>query len=108
MTMSIGGIVASPVTPFTADNRIDRDTLARIIDFLIREGAHAVAMPMHMGESVSLAAEERRDVARIGIAAAAGRVPVFINVSLSGTDEAIALARDAEAAGAQGVVLISP
>ena len=102
MTARIGGIVASPVTPFTADNKVDLVTLGRLVDFLIRQGAHAVAMPMHMGESVSLSANERRDVARAGIEAAAGRVPVFINVSLSGTDEVIALARDAESIGARG------
>ena len=96
------------MTPFTGDNRIDFATLQRLVDFLIRHGAQAIGLPMHIGESINMSAEERRDLARAGVEAAAGRVPVFVNVSLPGTDEVIALARHAESVGAKGVIVISP
>ena len=63
---------------------------------------------MHIGESINMSAEERQLVARIAVEAAAGRVPVFVNVSLSGTDQVVALARHAESVGARGLVVISP
>lgn len=108
MLTKIRGIVGTPVTPFTADNRVDEPTLQRIVDFLIRNGAQAIALPMHIGESINMSVEERELVARLAVEAASGRVPVFVNPSLSGTDEVIALARHAESVGAKGLVVISP
>lgn len=108
MAITIRGIVGTPVTPFTADNRVDGSTLQRLVDFLIRHGAHAIGLPMHIGENISMSGEERREVARLAVEAAAGRAPVFINTSLSGTDEVVALSRHAQAVGAQGLVVIAP
>ncbi len=108
MSTSIQGIVGTPVTPFTSKNLVDGATLQRIVDFLIRHGAHAIGLPMHIGENISMSVEERRDVARLAVEAAAGRVPVFVNTSLSGTDEVIALSQHAQQSGAKGVVVISP
>jgi dihydrodipicolinate synthase/N-acetylneuraminate lyase len=108
MLTKISGIVGTPVTPFTADNRVDAPTLQRIVDFLIRNGAQAIGLPMHIGESINMSVEERQLVARLAVEAAAGRVPVFVNPSLAGTDQVIALARHAESIGAQGLVVISP
>jgi 4-hydroxy-tetrahydrodipicolinate synthase len=108
MAITIRGIVGTPVTPFTADNRVDGPVLQRLVDFLIRQGAHAIGLPMHIGENISMSAEERREVARLAVEAAGGRVPVFINTSLPGTDEVVTLSRHAQAVGAQGVVVITP
>jgi 4-hydroxy-tetrahydrodipicolinate synthase len=102
------GLVGTPVTPFAADNRIDEATLQRLVDFLVRSGVDALALPMHIGESLNLSSEERRLVARLAVEAVAGRVPVLVNASLPGTDEVIALSRHAEQIGAQGVVVITP
>ena len=108
MTTMIRGIVGTPVTPFTADNRVDGANLQRLVDFLIRQGAHAIGLPMHIGENISMSVEERREVARLAVEAAGGRVPVLVNTSLSGTDEVVALSRHAQAVGARGVVVIAP
>jgi dihydrodipicolinate synthase/N-acetylneuraminate lyase len=108
MATMIRGIVGTPVTPFTADNRVDGPTVQRLVDFLIRHGAHAIGLPMHIGENISMSTAERRELVRLAVEAAGGRVPVFANTSLSGTDEVVALSRDAQAAGAKGLVVIAP
>jgi 4-hydroxy-tetrahydrodipicolinate synthase len=108
MSTVIRGIVGTPVTPFTAEGRADGPTLQKLVDFLIRHGAHAIGLPMHIGENISMAPEERREVARLAVEAAAGRVPVFVNTSLSGTDEVVKLSRHAQSVGAKGVVVIAP
>ncbi|HVA37247.1 MAG TPA: dihydrodipicolinate synthase family protein [Candidatus Dormibacteraeota bacterium] len=108
MATIVRGIVGTPVTPFTSDNRLDEATAERLTDFLIRNGAHGIAVPMHIGESLNMSSEERKRLAEITVKVAAGRVPVFINVSLSGTDEVIALARHAQSVGAAGVVVLTP
>jgi 4-hydroxy-tetrahydrodipicolinate synthase len=108
MTTFIRGIVGTPVTPFTTDGRVDDATLQRLVDFLIRHGVDALALPMHIGESLNMSSDERRQVARLAVEAAGNRVPVFVNASLAGTDEVVTLARHAESVGARGVVAITP
>jgi dihydrodipicolinate synthase/N-acetylneuraminate lyase len=78
------------------------------VDFQIRHGVDAVGLPMHVGESLNLSVEERRELARLAVEAASGRVPVLIHTGLPGTDEVIALSRHAQSVGARGVVVITP
>ncbi len=102
------GIVGTPVTPFTAENRLDHAGVERLVTFLIGSGVHALALPMHTGESLNLSLEERKELAEVALAATAGRVPVLIHVSCPGTDQVIELACHAERAGAAGVVVVTP
>lgn len=108
MTAALRGIVGTPVTPFKADNKLDVDALAQLVDFEVNCGAHMLALPMHIGESLNLTTEERKQVAETTVKAVAGRVPVFVHVSLPATDQVIELAQHAEAVGAAGVVVVTP
>jgi len=102
------GLVHTPVTPFTPDRRIDHDCYARLIAFHIRNGADALALPMHAGESVSLTDAERRVLLEFAIKSVASRVPVIAHVSEAGTSIAADLARHAEGAGAAAIVATTP
>ncbi len=108
MNPTLKGLVGAPVTPFTADNRLDGATVQKLVDFSIRHGSHLIGLPMHAGESLNLSVEERRELARLAVEAAAGRVPVFIHTSMPGTDETVALSRHAQSVGASGVIVITP
>jgi len=108
MQAKIKGVVATPVTAFTVDNRLDRATMERLIDFLIQNGAQFVGVPMHIGESLNLTLDERNELTEIAVATAARRVPVIINVSLSSTDQVLLLARHAQKAGADAVIVLPP
>ena len=102
------GLVHTPVTPFARDNRIDFDVYGKLIEFHLRNGADALALPMHAGESVSLTEAERRTLIEFAVKQVRGRVPVLAHVSDAGTGIAAALARHAEAAGAAAVVATTP
>ena len=102
------GLVHTPLTPFTSDRRIDFDTFAKSIEFHLRHGAQALAVPMHAGESVSLTDAERRQLISFAVEHAAKRVPVIAHVSDAGTGIAAALARHAQAAGATAIVATTP
>lgn len=108
MTNGLRGVVGTPVTPFTPDNRIDLATFETQVDWLIRMGVEAVAHPMNIGEAPNLTLDERRELIRRLVAAAAGRVPVLIHVSMAGTDQVKDLARFSQQAGASGVVVMPP
>ncbi|MFL5003387.1 MAG: dihydrodipicolinate synthase family protein [Xanthobacteraceae bacterium] len=102
------GLVHTPVMPFTGDHRIDFDRFGQLIDFHLRHGADALALPMHAAESVSLSEDEKRGVLAFAIERVRGRVPMIAHVSNAGTAIAAQLARDAQAAGAAAVIATTP
>ena len=102
------GIVDVPVTPFTADNKVDLDTFARGVDFLLRHNASSLCVNLHLAESLNLTLDERKVLAKAAVEVTAGRVPVMIHVSMPGTDQAVDLARHAEQIGADCIIAIAP
>ena len=102
------GFVHTPVTPFAADESIDWQRCGRLLDFHIAQGAQALALPMHVGESVSLTDEEQRKLVSFAVERSRGKVPVIAHVSDSGTAIAAARAAHAERAGAAAVVVTTP
>ncbi len=108
MKNDFSGIVGAPVTPFTKDNKVDYDTFAKQVNFLIKNGASLIAHPMHIGESINMTIEERKELARILAQAAGGRVPTFVHVSFASTDQSTDLAEHSRKVGATGIVLLAP
>ena len=102
------GLVHTPVTPFQRDRSIDWDTYGKLVDFHLANGAEALALPMHAGESVSLTDAEQRRLLEYAIGRVKGRVPVIAHVSDSGTAIAAARAVHAQEAGAAAVVMTTP
>ncbi len=100
------GLVHTPVMPFTREHRIDFDLLGKLIDFHQRHGAEALAVPMHVAESVSLPEAEKHAVLEFAVQHA--KVPVIAHVSEAGSALAAALARHAERAGAAAIVATTP
>ena len=102
------GLVHTPLTTFAGDGRIDFDRYGKMLDFHLRNGADALGVPMHAGESVSLSDEEKRALIHFAVEHADARAPVIAHVSDAGTGIAAALARFAEAAGAAAIVATTP
>ncbi len=101
------------VTPFTAADgpggaRVDVAGLRRLVEFQIAEGVEGLIPLGSTGEFLCMTRDERALVAETVITAAAGRVPVFIGTGAEWTDEVVALSREAEALGANGVMVIPP
>jgi 4-hydroxy-tetrahydrodipicolinate synthase len=102
------GLVHTPLTPFATDRSIDFDRYGALIDFHLRHGADALAVPMHVGESVSVPDDEKRALIRFAVKHAGTRAPVIAHVSDAGTGIAAALARFAQDAGAAAIVATTP
>jgi 4-hydroxy-tetrahydrodipicolinate synthase len=98
----------APVTPMTADGRVDSETTGKLIDFLVRHGSAGVCVTLHVGEGPNLTLDERKTVLEAALEGAAGRVPVLSHISMAGTDQTVELARHAERAGAAAVVVLPP
>jgi 4-hydroxy-tetrahydrodipicolinate synthase len=102
------GLVHLPVTPFKADQSIDYDKFAKLLEFHIHNGAGSIAVPMPEGEDMSLKDAEQTKLLEFTIAQVKGRVPVIAHVSDAGTAIAVARAKAAEKAGAAAIVSHPP
>ena len=97
------------VTPFTPDAAaIDHAALKRLVHFQIDQGIDGLIPLGSTGEFLSVSREERTAITETVVAAAAGRVPVLIGTGAEDTRDAVALSREAESLGAQGVLVIPP
>lgn len=96
--------LVSPVD--TASGRVREGVLRRLVDHLIAEGVHGLSPLGSTGEFAYLSFEQRREIVRIVIDAAAGRVPVVPGVAAYATQDAVRQAKAFEELGADGLVLI--
>jgi 1-pyrroline-4-hydroxy-2-carboxylate deaminase len=100
-----GVFVALP-TQFDSDLQLDVDATMWHLDSLIAAGVHGMVVLGSIGENTSLSAEEKRSVLRAAVETAAGRVPVLSGVAEFTTAEACRYAADAEAMGADGLMVL--
>ena len=108
MTTFRCGLTHAPVTPFRRDLGIDYETCSKLLDFHIRNGADAIALPMPEGEDLSLTDTEQRALIEFAVKQVKGRVPVIAHVSDAGTMIAVERARHAEKAGVDAIVSHPP
>ncbi|PGH56315.1 4-hydroxy-tetrahydrodipicolinate synthase [Azospirillum palustre] len=97
------------ITPFTADGgAVDVPALKKLVNWQIEQGIHGLIPLGSTGEFLSMTPEERAQVIEICVTEAAGRVPVLIGTGAEWTRDAVALAKEAEGMGADGVMVIPP
>ena len=101
------GIIAYPVTPFTAaGGDVDLPRLRQLIERLIADGVHSIAPLGSTGESAYLQDGEWDAVAATSLAAVAKRVPTVVGISDLTTAGAMRRARFAEKQGADAVMVL--
>lgn len=100
------GLLSFPVTTFTPDLAIDEDAYRAHIEWLDGFNAAVLFAPGGTGEIFSLTPAEAVHVTRIA-KASAGKTPI-VGGAAYGTAMAVEMARAAEAAGADGVLLLPP
>jgi 4-hydroxy-tetrahydrodipicolinate synthase len=104
------GLIVAPLTPFTAELKVDEAALARQIDYVIDDcrATMVVAAGVETQEYTYLSLEQRRGLIRRTIELVNGRVPVMVGVSHPSFKTSIELANDAERLGAAAVQLLAP
>ena len=107
MTIEISGVLPVFQTPFHTDESIDFATLDREIDWLFENRANGIVMAM-VSETFRLATDERRKLAAHICKTVGDRGVTIISVGSESTHTSAALARDAEAVGADAVMAIPP
>lgn len=96
------------VTPFYENGEVNYDQFAKNIDWQIENGTDAIIVCGTTGEAATLSHEEHLDVVRFCIRHTNRRVPVIAGTGSNCTSTAIYLSVEAEKAGADGLLLVSP
>ncbi len=104
----ITGSIPALVTPMLADGSVDYDTLRKLIDWHIAEGTDCIGVVGTTGESPTVNVEEHREIIRVSVEQAKGRVPIMAGCGANSTAEAIELAKFAKSVGADCQLQVVP
>lgn len=99
------GLSAFPITPADEGGCVDTDALARLLQRLEAARVDSVGLLGSTGTYAYLTRPERRRAVEAAAECLGGRVPIIVGVGALRTDDAQDLARDARAAGADGLLL---
>ena len=102
------GSMVALVTPMQVGGALDRESLARLIEFHIENRTDAIVAVGTTGESSTLDEKEHCDLIREMVDLIRGRVPVIAGTGANATNEAIRLTRCAMEAGADACLLVTP
>ena len=96
------------ITPMHADGTVNFEELGRIIDDQIAHGTDAIVICGTTGESAALSHEEHVECIRFAVKHTAKRVPVIAGTGSNDTAFAIEISKEAEEAGADALLLVTP
>ena len=102
------GSFTALVTPFQRDGGFDEKAFKAFVEWQIAEGSSGVVPVGTTGESPTLSHDEHRQVVKACIDVARGKVPVIAGAGSNNTVEAVELARFAQEAGADAVLVVTP
>ena len=105
---SIFGSIVALITPLHDDGSVDYDSLRKLIDWHIAEGTNCIGVVGTTGESPTVSFEEHREIIRVAVEQAAGRVPIMAGAGANSTREAIELSEYAKKVGADCTLQVVP
>jgi 4-hydroxy-tetrahydrodipicolinate synthase len=99
------GLSAFPITPADERGRVDIAALATLLQRLETAKVDSVGLLGSTGTYAYLTRSERRRAVEAAAECIGGRIPIIVGIGTLRTDDAQDLARDAQAAGADGLLL---
>jgi 4-hydroxy-tetrahydrodipicolinate synthase len=102
------GAAVALVTPMNADGSVNFAKLDELIEFQIQNGTDSIVACGTTGEASTLSHEEHLNVIRRTVEKVNGRVPVIAGTGSNSTETAIYLSKEAEKAGADALLLVTP
>lgn len=96
------------VTPFKDDESIDYEGFAKNIEYQIANGTDAIIVCGTTGEAATMTEEEHLDVIRYCVKVVNGRIPVIAGTGSNCTKTAVYLTQEAEKAGVDAALVVTP
>lgn len=96
------------VTPMKPNGEVNYEAFAKNIEFQIANHTDAIIVCGTTGEASTLTHEEHLECIRFCVKQVAGRIPVVAGTGSNCTETAVYLSKEAEAAGADGLLVVTP
>src|SRR4051794_7130045 len=103
-----GRVLTAMVTPMTPDGSLDEETIAALATHLVERGSDGLVVSGTTGESPTTSDEEKERIIRAVVEAVGDRAHIVAGVGTYDTAHTVELARQAEKAGAHGVLVVTP
>ncbi|MEU1125321.1 4-hydroxy-tetrahydrodipicolinate synthase [Streptomyces sp. NPDC005899] len=103
-----GRTLCAMITPFTVEGELDREAARAHALGLVADGCDGLVLSGTTGESPTTTDEEKTALLRAVREAVGDGIPLVAGVGSSDTRHTVRLARDAEAAGADGLLVVTP
>jgi 4-hydroxy-tetrahydrodipicolinate synthase len=106
--LTLQGTYTALVTPFKDDGSVDFNTLKRLINYQIDNGANGIVVCGSTGESATLLTKEKTSIIIKAVEYAAGRIPVIAGTGTNETEYTLHLSTIAKEHGADAILLVTP
>ncbi|MCW2681138.1 MAG: dihydrodipicolinate synthase [Frankiales bacterium] len=103
-----GRVLTAMVTPFAADGALDLDGAQVLARHLADSGNDGLVLNGTTGEAPTTRAKEKVDLIRAVVEAVGDRCSIVAGVGSNDTAHSVSMAREAQAAGADGVLVVTP
>ncbi|WP_208609509.1 dihydrodipicolinate synthase family protein, partial [Streptomyces atriruber] len=103
-----GRALCAMITPFTAEGALDLDGARQLADHLVSRGCDGLVVSGTTGESPTTSDDEKAALVRAVADAVGDRASVVAGVGSNDTRHAVEQARQAEKAGADGLLVLTP
>jgi dihydrodipicolinate synthase/N-acetylneuraminate lyase len=106
--MNWKGVLPAVTTNLKPDLSVDHPAFAEHCRWMIDSGCTGIVCCGSLGEAQTLTFDEKIALVRTAVTAVGDRAPVVLGIASLSTVEAVAMARAAEQAGAQGLMVLPP
>jgi 4-hydroxy-tetrahydrodipicolinate synthase len=103
-----GQVLVALVTPMTTEGEVDWAATEKHLDYVISNGADGVVVTGTTGETSTLTDAEKLQLVKVGKSVSAGRAKIITGGGSNETAHAMQLYKASEAAGADGVMIVTP
>lgn len=102
------GIYPALTTKFTEDDQLDILTYLNNVDAQMDAGIHGCVIAGSLGEASTLTQDEKVSLLTQTLSHVNGRISVIMNIAEQSTKEAVTAAKNAQEAGADGLMMLPP
>lgn len=106
--MDMGNVATAMITPFHEDQSIHYQMVSEVIEHLIANGTDSIVVCGTTGESPTLSHDEKVAFVQFVVKTVNHRIPVIAGTGSNDTQSSIDLTKEAEAAGVDGIMLVTP
>ena len=102
------GLGIALVTPFTSDGSVDYQSLSRLVEYQLKNGADFFCILATTGETPTLTAEEKKNIKELVVDLVGGKVPILIGCGGNNTGDVVKELQTGDFSGIDGVLSVCP